>query len=145
MYPSNASAPQARDTVRGVALPDTPRIILVVPWWVEVRKLMDEKGISQEDLAPILGVKTRGAVGHYLSGRRKMKAERFYALLKHLGVEAKDLFEPPTAPDPRRILRAIESLPPESQVILQKVVDTFAKSAPWDEVTERREGKEGKG
>ena len=101
---------------------------------------MRDQGVTQEELVPILGVKTRGAVGHYLSGRRNMRPEQFYTLLKRLGVEAKDVFEPSTFPDPRRILRTIESLPPDSQVILQKVADSFVKSAPWDREVERRRG-----
>jgi transcriptional regulator with XRE-family HTH domain len=131
MYRSNASPGTGLDTDCGVVLADTPRIIRVVPWWIEVRKLMDQKGITQEELAPVLGVKTRGAVGHYLSGRRKLKAEQFWALLKYLGVEAKDLFEPSIASDPRRVLQTIESMPMDAKVmILQRIADSFAKSAP---------------
>jgi transcriptional regulator with XRE-family HTH domain len=44
-----------------------------------------------------------------------------------------------------RVARAIRSLPPKSRVALQTVFDSLVKSAPWDEVTERRGGKEGKG
>ena len=107
---------------------------------------MRDQGVTQEELVPMLGVKTRGAVGHYLSGRRNMRPEQFYTLLKRLGVEAKDVFEPSTSPDPDRIARTIASLPPGSQVTLQKVADTFAKSAArWDGLERRRGGKEGKG
>jgi hypothetical protein len=38
-------------------------------WIKRVKKLMSEKKITQQDLVPVLGVSTRGAVGHYLTGQ----------------------------------------------------------------------------
>lgn len=147
MYPISASI----DTIRGVVPHDTLRIIREVVWRDKVRRLMRAKGVTQEALMPILGVTTRGAVGHYLSGRRQMTPEQFYALTKRLGVRADELFEesasdpaePREAPAPYtadtlRVARAIESLPPKSRVALQTVLDAFAKSAPWDGEVERR-------
>lgn len=143
MYRHNASPGTNLDTHCGVVLADTLRIILGVSWRDEVRKLMKAQGVTQDVLAPILGVTTRGAVGHYLSGRRDMTPEQFYALLKRLGVEAKDVFEPSTADDTRRVVQAIQSLSPRDRAHLQAVTDSFVKSAqliPWDEKTERRKG-----
>lgn len=39
-------------------------------WYHRARSEMKEKSITQESLTSVLGVSTRGAVGHYLSGRR---------------------------------------------------------------------------
>jgi transcriptional regulator with XRE-family HTH domain len=123
----------------GVACQATVRILLWVSWRDEVRKLMDAQGITQEELVPLLGVKTRGAIGHYLSGRRNMKPEQFYALLKRLGVEAKDVFEPSAPSDTHRVVQAMETLPPRERRHLQAVIDSFVKSAPWDRKLDRRE------
>ena len=139
MYPHNASTATGKDTFRGIVRQDTLRIILGVSWRDEVKKLMKAKRVTQVDLVPVLGVTTRGAVGHYLSGRRDMTPEQFYALLKYLGVGAKDVFEPSTGPDPQAIARTIESLPPESQVTLQKVADSFVKSAQLNDWDEKRD------
>lgn len=46
----------------------------------------------------------------------------------------------PTDLEDLRVGRAIRSLPPKSRVALQTVFDALTKSAPWDEVTERRGG-----
>lgn len=51
---------------------------------------------------------------------------------------------PPYDPEDLRVARAIRHLPPKSRVALQTIFDSLVKSAPWDEVTERRGGKEGK-
>ena len=140
------------DTIRGVVPHDTLRIIREVVWSDKVRRLMRAKGVTQAALMPVLGVTTRGAVGHYLSGRRKMTPEQFYALTKRLGVRVDELFEDAAsdpgetreAPAPYdvedlRVARAIRSLPPKSRVALQTVLNALAKSAPWDGL-ERRKG-----
>ena len=55
----------------------------------------------------------------------------------------------PPGPKTVTLIETIDSLPPDSQVILQKVADSFAQSAqmiPWDgEVERRRGGKAGRG
>lgn len=49
--------------------------------WLDIAKRrMKKLGITQDDLKGPLGVKTRGAVGHYLAGRREMSAEQLRAL-----------------------------------------------------------------
>lgn len=56
------------------------------PWAAVARQRMGELGMTQEQLMPILNVSTRGAVGHYLSGRRVPSPEQMAALAKHLGL-----------------------------------------------------------
>lgn len=65
------------DTFRVVALADTLRTIRSMePWYVRAKKVMKSKGITQESLINALGVTTRGAVGHYLSGRRDLSTDQ---------------------------------------------------------------------
>lgn len=60
-------------------------------WRHKARTLMREKHITQEELIPIFGVNTRGAVGHHLRGRNNTTVEQFLALAKRLGVPAEEL------------------------------------------------------
>ena len=112
-------------------------------WSDKVKALMLERGITQEALAPILKVKTRGAVGHILTGRRQMSAHQVMALAKHFGVTVEDLVND-EEPDFNviRLARAIESLPSDKKSHLAAVVDAFTKSLAcegWDGL-ERRKG-----
>lgn len=55
-------------------------------WIKRVKSLMSEKKITQQDLVAVLGVSTRGAVGHYLTGRTQPNIKQFQALADYLGV-----------------------------------------------------------
>lgn len=55
-------------------------------WIKRVKKIMAEKRITQQDLVPILGLSTRGAVGHYLTGRSKPTLDQFQAMADYFGV-----------------------------------------------------------
>lgn len=70
----------------GVATYDTTRIITPMKkdWLKDVKSRMKELGLTQADLAPLLGVQTRGAVGHYLSDRRDMSPAQLQALAQAL-------------------------------------------------------------
>jgi len=48
---------------------------------------MDERDITQQDIADALGV-TRGAVGHWLCGRREPTLSQFVELSEALDVSA---------------------------------------------------------
>lgn len=65
--------------------PNPPR------WALIAKSLMAEKGIIQEDLKSIFEVGTRGAVGHYLSGRREPSVVQIMRLAKRLGVTTSEL------------------------------------------------------
>lgn len=56
-------------------------------WHKKTLVVMREKGISQNDLAKKLHV-TRGAIGHYLSGRREPGLKRLALLAEALEVDA---------------------------------------------------------
>ena len=62
--------------------------------WIERARIrMDELGLTQSDLMAPLGVKTRGAVGHYMTGRREPSIAQFSALAKILDVTIDNLLE----------------------------------------------------
>ena len=60
--------------------------------WIErARARMDELGLAQNDLMETLGVNTRGAVGHYLTGRREPSIKQLAALASRLGMPPGEL------------------------------------------------------
>lgn len=73
-------------TKRVVEAEDTSRIITGMgrTWHSRAKERMKEVGVTQEGLKKALGVTTRGAVGHYLSGRREPSIEQLIALAKTL-------------------------------------------------------------
>tara|TARA_Y100000310_G_C20235277_1_gene602130 strand:- start:30 stop:227 length:198 start_codon:yes stop_codon:yes gene_type:complete len=56
-------------------------------WIDRARDVMFERGITQQDIADMLGV-TRGAVGHWLCGRREPTLSQFIELSDALEVSA---------------------------------------------------------
>ena len=81
-------------TFCGIAKKDTACIISGMEKWIEIaRKRMTDMGISQDDLCEVLGVKTRGAVGHYLNGRREPTLAQLRALAKKLGMGLAEMLE----------------------------------------------------
>tara|TARA_Y100000310_G_scaffold317015_1_gene369432 strand:- start:216 stop:428 length:213 start_codon:yes stop_codon:yes gene_type:complete len=56
-------------------------------WIDRARLVMDEREITQQDIADALGV-TRGAVGHWLCGRREPTLSQFLELSDALDVSA---------------------------------------------------------
>jgi phage repressor protein C with HTH and peptisase S24 domain len=53
---------------------------------------MKALGLTQEDLVDTLGVTSRGAVGHYFTGRRHLKTHQALSLARHLGMSMDELF-----------------------------------------------------
>lgn len=74
------------------------------PLWAQnAARLMREQGVTQEQLAPVMDVETRGAVGHYFTGRREPTLAQIQALSKRLGVTVSELLgETPLAADPTK-------------------------------------------
>ena len=56
-------------------------------WIDRARLVMDERDITQQDIADALGV-TRGAVGHWLCGRSEPTRSQFVELSDALDVSA---------------------------------------------------------
>ena len=64
------------------------------PYWVPAaKKAMRAKGITQNELQDVFEVGTRGAVGHYFTGRQIINVEQLKALSLYLGVHL-DYCEP---------------------------------------------------
>jgi transcriptional regulator with XRE-family HTH domain len=55
-------------------------------WIKRAKHLMAEQGVTQLDIIPIMNVKSRGAVSHYLTGRNKPTLEALTKLAKYLNV-----------------------------------------------------------
>lgn len=53
-------------------------------WSERTRSLMKERGITQEQLTAVLGVRSKGAVSHYLSGRRSLSVDQAASLAVYL-------------------------------------------------------------
>lgn len=60
-------------------------------WTERVKARMTELGLTQADLMEPLGVTTRGAVGHYLNGRRQPSLQQMAALSQALRISTDDL------------------------------------------------------
>lgn len=111
----------------------------------------------QKVLGELFGVSQNGA-RKWLEGEAIPNTKRLPAMARMLGVTTEwlltlDESDPPqtgglpVGEEPNtydledlRVARAIRSLPPKSRVALQTIFDSLVKSAPWDEVTERRGG-----
>lgn len=151
MYPYIAIA----DTKRGVVTHDTGCIMRSMTTWRDrARRRLKELGLTQDDLMEPLDVSTRGAVGHYLSGRRKPSIEQAAALARALQMSLDELV---FGRGPRRSdADAISS--PEAQHVLERLrhieqsgsssptlFDAIEKVLDLVETTELRSSKEKKG
>lgn len=126
MYLTSAS-----DTFCGGDLSDTPRIIPAMtspttpPWSVRAQARMRELKLTQNHLIPVFGVTTRGAVGHYFTGRRDPTVEQMIALARTLNMSLDELLlgEPPSSQPARlnvsRLVSSIETL--EGAIEMSKV------------------------
>jgi len=110
MYTQCASQ-EKNDTWRGVATScSSINMACMDTWQDRARGIMKEKGITQEALMLALGVTTRGAVGHYMKGRREPSLDQMIALAKHLGVQLEWLLsgrlpkKPETTATPEELL-----------------------------------------
>jgi len=55
-------------------------------WISRAKRVMAEKKLTQTDIAPSMGKNTRGAIGHYFTGRSKPTLDQLEGLSKFLGV-----------------------------------------------------------
>jgi transcriptional regulator with XRE-family HTH domain len=55
-------------------------------WRDRAKAIMSEKRITQADLAAALGKSTRGAIGHYFTGRSEPDLEGFRTMAEFFGV-----------------------------------------------------------
>lgn len=78
-------------------------------WYQGAKSLIRNAGFTQEQLAPVFGVKTRAAVGHYLSGRRHPRPDQLKQLADFLGVRIDDFFVSETRQSEKEIQRVSSS------------------------------------
>ncbi len=86
--------PYSKDTSGSVAPLDTGRNINLMTdqtWQHRALERMKKLNLIQADLMKPLGVKTRGAVGHYLSGRRPISALQMATLAQTLQMSIDEL------------------------------------------------------
>ena len=102
------------------------------PRWAQIATaLMKDKGLRYDDIRSVMGVTTRGAVGHYFTGNREPSVEQLAALAKTLGVSTSHLLgEVPLSPDPQEneeIERLLQEIDPEDKPMLLRMLRAAAK------------------
>ena len=85
---------------------------MAMKWYEKAKRLMADKNIKQKDLINVLGVATRGAVGHYLTGRRNLTHIQLKAMCEKLDCSMDELMDD-SAIDPvqsqiARVMRLVE-------------------------------------
>jgi transcriptional regulator with XRE-family HTH domain len=98
-------------------------------WIVETKRLMRERKITQQQLADRLGI-TRGALGHWLTGKRAPRYESICDISRVLSVPVTQLTEPDAdAPTPKELelLRDIRLLNIEDKNVITKLVQALKK------------------
>lgn len=68
-------------------------------WIKRAKDLMKQQKKTQEDVAKAMGKTTRGAVGHYFTGRSKPTMEQVQKLAKFLKVSFTELVDGPSKID----------------------------------------------
>ena len=63
-------------------------------WIVQAKKIMRDRGITQKDIASAMGKSTRGAVGHYFTGRSQPTLNQLKSLAKYLDITLAELVDP---------------------------------------------------
>ncbi len=63
-------------------------------WIIQAKKIMRNQGITQKDIASAMGKSTRGAVGHYFTGRSQPTVKQLKSLAKYLGITLAELVDP---------------------------------------------------
>ncbi|MEA2080548.1 MAG: hypothetical protein U9P00_11940 [Pseudomonadota bacterium] len=118
-----------KDTKRVVVCRDTGRILhRMKEWYDRCKDEMNRAGIHQEDLMPVFQVTTRGAVGHYLTGRRNPSAMQILAVAKRLGVMVEWLL---TGEDPKYPIGNVaeqHAAYQNSDAATRELIDTILKS-----------------
>jgi len=63
-------------------------------WIIQAKKIMRDKGVTQKDIASAMGKSTRGAVGHYFTGRSQPTLNQLKSLAKYLDITLAELVDP---------------------------------------------------
>lgn len=112
----------------------TEKQIVKPAWAVIAESLMDAKNITQEDLIPVFDKKTRGAIGHYFTGRRQPDINQLLSLAKFLEVSLSELAgEIPLAPESeykREADRLFQEISPEAHSVMVGALRGVAAQLP---------------
>lgn len=102
----------------------------------KVRKLMDERGINQKDLASMCGV-TEPAMSRYLAGNRQPKSETLANMATALRTTSNDLLgiEPLSSTDEvfRLVARNVSAIP---QDVRLQLIQLLSQPQAIDKTTE---------
>ena len=63
-------------------------------WIVQAKKIMRNKGITQKDISAVMCKSTRGAVGHYFTGRSQPTIIQLKSLAEYLDISLAELVDP---------------------------------------------------
>jgi len=63
-------------------------------WIIQAKKIMRNKGITQKEVSAVMGKSTRGAVGHYFTGRSQPTIIQLKSLAKYLDITLAELVDP---------------------------------------------------
>jgi len=101
-------------------------------WAVEAKRLMRIAGITQESLAPLLGVQP-ATVSHYFTGKREPDIGQLMKLAKRLGVTVSELTgELPLAEsqkESQEVSRLIQAVPEAEKPLLMDLLRAAAARA----------------
>lgn len=89
-------------------------------WTDRARQMMTLQGLTYDDVAEVLGVKTRGSVSHYLLRQRELSALQAVALAKRLDCSLEWLLSG-TLPDSDPRTRAASATLPSAEAICELI------------------------
>ncbi|SVE00669.1 uncharacterized protein METZ01_LOCUS453523, partial [marine metagenome] len=81
-------------------------------WIVQAKKIMRNKGITQKDISAVMGKSTRGAVGHYFTGRSQPTIIQLKSLAKYLDIPLAELVDPDGVNNNPFMIHTLESFSP---------------------------------
>lgn len=109
-----------------------------MPVWAErAQSIMTKRGMTYDDVASALEVKSRSAVGHYLAGRRQLSADQAVHLAECLGCRVAWLLTgelPIEKPEgegavelsPQALLDRFGDLPPHIRSAISGLIESLA-------------------
>jgi transcriptional regulator with XRE-family HTH domain len=121
MYLESASG----NTKCGVVFLDSSCILKEMKWYEKAKRLMTIKKIRQEDLIDVFGVTTRGAVGHYLTGRRQPDPDQMKALADKLDCTLDELL---TQGEPDPVQTKINNIIRSAELAMKSSTHEFTES-----------------
>ncbi len=99
-------------------------------WYELIKSLMAQKKLKQDDLIAVFGVTTRGAVGHYMTGRRTPTPEQLKAVANKFEISLDRLMDNIPANSERLtvLYGQIEKLTDVQRSAVEQMVDVLMKS-----------------